>query len=730
MMLTPLREFLQSLCSNSPWDYAVFWKFQQRQNQMLLVWDDGLFDFSKPIDLTEGIMQSVSFNSSNERFSSACALSPQNGNLGDCPIEVAMAEMSSTYYVMGKGLVGEVACTESPSWIFVDNFMAGRFNCNLISECPNELFHQFVAGVKTMLLVPLVPHGVLQLGSLDMVLEDATQVINVKHKFYAHLQFGACFSPFMSDRNLQVQPTELMCTYMENFGESSCTAMIKIDEDLKVLGTAGIEGQQMLNTNQIMSTVQHSDEIFQKGRIIDQGSENKINMQSVSLVDVAMPFDHQIWEISESEMMQNLIGSCVNAELDCFSNEELVCFSNFSGYRLWNSENPVDKIMHPCPNDGIMEPSFVVKDCKTASRENGSQNLKFPTDCELHKALGHVLLNHADLDLSNVSASASSVSKEDTIHINDPSAWGLNKNKVENLLEAVVTNASCISDNSSSNRSLCATSFKLSSMKFGSSQVEEGASREENHVPLSCVTSAFSGDRNLAIASSPSASSFGNVLNDLLEQQPQKTGNGPVCLTKVSKLTEANKRRARSNDNQKPRPRDRQLIQDRLKELRELVPNGAKCSIDGLLDKTIKHMQFLASVTDQADKIRQHIVKKESNQKDVKLPIVESTQNGTSWALEFENEKQTCPVMVKDLEYPGHMLIEMLCNDHGRFLEIADVIHRLELTILKGAMERRSDESAWAHFIVEASESFHRLDIFWPLMQLLQQNRNQISSKI
>lgn len=43
----------------------------------------------------------------------------------------------------------------------------------------------------------------------------------------------------------------------------------------------------------------------------------------------------------------------------------------------------------------------------------------------------------------------------------------------------------------------------------------------------------------------------------------------------------------------------------------------------------------------------------------------------------------------------------MACNDHGRFLEIADVIYRLELTILKGVMERRSDDSTWAHFVVE-----------------------------
>lgn len=42
----------------------------------------------------------------------------------------------------------------------------------------------------------------------------------------------------------------------------------------------------------------------------------------------------------------------------------------------------------------------------------------------------------------------------------------------------------------------------------------------------------------------------------------------------------------------------------------------------------------------------------------------------------------------------------MLCNEHGLFLEIAQVIRGLELNILKGAMEVRSDNT-WAHFIVE-----------------------------
>lgn len=69
----------------------------------LLIWDDGLFDLSRPIDTTEGIINSFSSNNLYEQLSSACAWSTQNGNLGDCPMAVALAEMSNTYYVMGMG---------------------------------------------------------------------------------------------------------------------------------------------------------------------------------------------------------------------------------------------------------------------------------------------------------------------------------------------------------------------------------------------------------------------------------------------------------------------------------------------------------------------------------------------------------------------------------------------------------------------------------------------------
>ncbi|TYJ50883.1 hypothetical protein E1A91_A01G240000v1 [Gossypium mustelinum] len=189
-------------------------------------------------------------------------------------------------------------------------------------------------------------------------------------------------------------------------------------------------------------------------------------------------------------------------------------------------------------------------------------------------------------------------------------------------------------------------------------------------------------------------------------------------------------RRAKPGDNPKARPRDRQLIRDRLKELRELVPNGAKYSIDGLLDQTIKHMMYLRRVTNQVQKLQQWAHREVTSRKNIRSSETkENYQLETSWGFEIGDEPNVYPIFVEDLPYPGHLLIEMLCNEHGLFLEIAQVIRSFNLTILKGVMESYANNT-WAHFIVEASRSFHRLDIFWPLMQLLQRQRNPISSKI
>ncbi|CAL9757823.1 unnamed protein product [Musa acuminata subsp. burmannicoides] len=184
------------------------------------------------------------------------------------------------------------------------------------------------------------------------------------------------------------------------------------------------------------------------------------------------------------------------------------------------------------------------------------------------------------------------------------------------------------------------------------------------------------------------------------------------------------KKRARPGESTRPRPKDRQQIQDRLNELREIVPNGAKCSIDALLDKTIKHMLFLQSVTKYADKLKQADEPKIiSEQSGVVLKDNPggASGGGATWAYEVAGQTMVCPIIVEDLTPSGQMLVEMVCEDRGLFLEIADIIRGFGLIILKGVMEIRECK-IWARFLVEANREVTRMDIFLSLIQLLQQN--------
>ncbi|CAA0836371.1 Transcription factor EMB1444 [Striga hermonthica] len=197
------------------------------------------------------------------------------------------------------------------------------------------------------------------------------------------------------------------------------------------------------------------------------------------------------------------------------------------------------------------------------------------------------------------------------------------------------------------------------------------------------------------------------------DKQRKRKGFDSVDPGKLSRLPVTKKKR----------------IQERLKELRDLVPNSENCSIDGLLEKTVKHMLLLRNVTKGTHKSRHHKTEvDEMTTKPAKLN--RAREKGTSWAVELGSEPQSCPVFVKDLNHPGQMLIQMACVDHDRFLQIADILHRLQLTILECDMEESTDSYSWARFVVETNRSFHRLDILWPLMKLVQENGPPGSSKI
>ncbi|PIN03883.1 hypothetical protein CDL12_23589 [Handroanthus impetiginosus] len=188
---------------------------------------------------------------------------------------------------------------------------------------------------------------------------------------------------------------------------------------------------------------------------------------------------------------------------------------------------------------------------------------------------------------------------------------------------------------------------------------------------------------------------------------------------KLNEKSKTNRKRLKPCENPRPRPKDRQMIQDRVKELREIVPNGAKCSIDALLERTIKHMLFLQTVTKHAAKLKQTAESKIINN-DGGL-LMKDNLGGATWAYEIGSQSLVCPIKVEDLNQPRQMLVEMLCEERGSFLEIADVIRGLGLTILKGLMETRNDK-IWARFAVEANRDVTRMEIFLSLVRLLEQN--------
>ncbi|CAI9760785.1 unnamed protein product [Fraxinus pennsylvanica] len=721
---------------------TVFWKLKH-QHEMIFVWEDGFCDNWKLRDPMEGKIDYFGLKYSNEIFSSAYKSNVPDGNPSECPIALAVAEMSNAYHVFGKGVVGEVACTGNPRWIYSDSMSTDESCSALVDECPQEWLLQFLAGIKTILLLPVFPHGVLQLGSMEVVAEDAAIGTYLKAEFEAHKNFEAC------DRESPNQQLSLMSTLVYNLEEQMITDIYKMNENQKAIDGASPIYHKISTANQNMPVRMVTDlsGMFVKDvpYTLEDVIESRISRQSLGMIHAAeSQHMHPSREDKKSDITESKIFNSFGVE------ENINTFPYSDGFDTRMCGEYINDMTGFYTEPGVTVPTLSAEDCHNSICESGGNILSFPGDSELHKALGSAVSGNPgqyqyDLSISGHNVACSLIPDSDLTCSMEFSGMGahgfsVKEDDIGHLLEDLIANACGNTDDNSSNDNSsnkfnCASSTKMSTGFLGASKRPSQSKRvalvEEDPVPWNFSTPAFTAKgRNRVDYLLPSASSIESTRSELTHEQKQRHGNGSENPGKRLSLSSTNKRRVCAVDKQKPRPRDRQLIQDRIKELRELVPSGAKCSIDGLLDRTVKHMLFLRSVTDRADKLRQQALKEETDENIPKRPEVNSDrQNGTSWAVELGSEQQVYPIVVKDLEHPGHMLIEMLCNDHTRFMEIADVIYNLQLTVLKGVMERRSDNT-WACFIVEASRNFHRLDIFWPLMQLLQQNQAPSSSKI
>ncbi|MED6108470.1 hypothetical protein PIB30_024198 [Stylosanthes scabra] len=297
----------------------------------------------------------------------------------------------------------------------------------------------------------------------------------------------------------------------------------------------------------------------------------------------------------------------------------------------------------------------------------------------------------------------------------------------DNLLDAVVSkaqSASAVKQNSDdmSCRTTVTRTSTSSTPSPAGKQVLFDVPKTGDKIGSAETSSVRSGCGKASAGNSAQTTSiYGSQLSSWIENGSRVKRENSVSTGYSKRPDEgkSNRKRLKPGENPRPRPKDRQMIQDRVKELREIVPNGAKCSIDSLLERTIKHMLFLQSVTKHADKLKQtgesKIISKEGG-----LLLRDNFEGGATWAYEVGSQSMVCPIIVEDLSPPRQMLVEMLCEERGSFLEIADLIRGLGLTILKGVMETRNDK-IWARFAVEANRDVTRMEIFMSLVRLLEQ---------
>ncbi|TYI13642.1 hypothetical protein ES332_A08G072300v1 [Gossypium tomentosum] len=687
-----LQQLLRSLCLNTEWKYAVFWKLKHRA-RMALTWEDAYYDNLDQLDP----LANHCFHDTIESLHS--------GRYSHETLGLSVAKMSYHVYSLGEGIVGQVAASGNHQWIFADKHVNSY--CLLFELCDGWQ-SQFASGIRTVVVIPVGPHGVVQLGSLNKVYEDVKLVSHIRKVFFA-----------LQDSSVGHIASSIECSMKNLLFKQGFPAklldseVIPLDNAVQKDGPDGLlpgfsHPQKYSDSSFVLplssnipegaTEVENKHEGLQLSSIAsDSNLEHQNQLGRHSINNEACKGVTNGWKKMSLEP-ENVYANSpavngINLFNVAFQAEQYgaghACYSsNFLSSALNDTVKPSS--LSPYPKEVLDIPKSSDIKFQNNSKKLGNQNdlidmdsinpsLKFSAGCELFEALGPAFLRngfYADSQVDNAEAGANIEMQE-----------GMSCSQLtfesgsENLLEAVVAN-------------VCHSGSDMRSYSINKSSLVEDSKQH-------CLNSS-------EICGSMSSKAYSSTCPSNSKQ-----------FEKSSEPAKNNKKRARPGENPRPRPRDRQLIQDRIKELRELVPNGAKCSIDSLLERTIKHMVFLQGITKHADKLGK-CAESKMHQKGAGMLGSSNYDQGSSWAVEVGSPLKVCSIIVENINKNGQMLVELLCEECSHFLEIAEAIRSLGLTILKGITEAHGEKTCiW--FVVEGKNRvMHRLDILWSLVHILQ----------
>ncbi|KAF7120231.1 hypothetical protein RHSIM_Rhsim13G0033700 [Rhododendron simsii] len=639
------------------------------------------------------------------------------GNLWDLhshdPLGSAVVKMSCQVYSVGEGVIGQVAVAGKHMWIVADK--------HVIDSCSpfelNDGWHaQFSAGIRTVVLVAVLPYGVVQLGSLNKIPENLEMVKYIRDSFFGLQESSVRSSSCLSDISTSSPSSGI---FIDGHGLSSINSHVNKDKkvfraptfpsfgrpakhsdivplpgDLPKTAADAINkdgGLDLLSYEDDDSAIllQSRSEAFvleqQKSRTRlhsdrqCEGGTSNLEKQGVSSVDHDAPSSYN--SLKENKIYNVVLPANDFGEDISYLQADLLDFSAFNNETAMCIPKPFGmQIQRDLVNTVFQVESNKMEPVDTA--------FKFSAGCELYEVFGPVYRKQRSYCDWEVEKSETGTAIEVSEGLDCSSLLTADSGS-EQLLEAVVANVYCGVTDVKSEKSFCESAkSQLTTEEMPQPTCDKNTVGSTGYTFNQAI-----GERGALCLSSEAcgASSFRGFSS---RSQSMLSGqlDGAQGPAKINK-------RARPGGNCRPRPRDRQLIQDRIKELRELVPNGSKCSIDSLLERTIKHMIFMQSITKHAEKLNKCTKSKVHDNKTV-LRGLPTYDHGSTWAVEVGSVVTVCPIMVENINKSGQMLIEMLCDKCSHFLGISEAIRSLGLTILEGATE------AWAEQQKHASHGY------------------------
>ncbi|CAK9150020.1 unnamed protein product [Ilex paraguariensis] len=693
-MGSPLHQALRSLCSNTEWKYSIFWKLKHRA-RMMLTWEDAYYDNHGQHDPSE-----------NKWFSEMVG-NFHDGHYSHDPLGLAVAMMTYHVYSLGEGIVGQVAVTGKHLWILADKHAT---DSTLASEHCDGWQSQFSAGIRTIAVVAVGPHGVVQLGSLNKIGEDLKLVTHVR-EIFSELQ----------DSLLGHIP----CAVQYSVESSSCLSQSDIptrSSGSAIFHDCTIKDRKCIWLSKFPSPGKHGDHCF----VVPRPEEYP--KRTLEMINTHGGLEHSMSGFGESVTLPQSTSEIFDLEWQNVEQTKLAtdgkCEGEIRGFR--DQRVGLEDLLDHKQNGMFCESESLNMGIQKELEKNWefqtyinfvetpNTSFRFSAGCELYEALGPAYLKQSTYcDLGHL---ADNTNTETTVEMPegmDGSSLLTSNCGSEHLLEAVVANVCPSNSYAKSEKSCCKD---VHSLLTAESEPPPSDVRTTGSVGYSFDRSSIVEEDTSHCLNSSGACGVGSS-KGYSSSSPSRFSEQ---LERPQEPGKMNKKRARTGENCRPRPRDRQLIQDRIKELRELVPNGSKCSIDSLLERTIKHMLFMQSMTKHAEKLNK-CTKSKLLDKETGIRASSSNGQGSSWAVEVGSPLKVCPIMVENIYTNGLMLIEMLCEECSHFLEITEAIKSLGLTILRGVTEAYG-EKTWMCFVIEDqnNKSMHRMDVLWSLIQILQ----------